>query len=572
MVAAAPPGEAGAGQRSAGPRRPESPGRLDRGPEGLVGLVAGNLPALGGRIDRWQDRRVASRRVVRGGLVADGVTAQVRPADVLIEDGTIVAVGPDAGERADAVVLDLVAGSVVCPGFIDAHVHAEGSLVADGMVGGALAQGVTTLVVGQDGSSWIGAAPDAARYVGRYFTPVNGPAPAAARYGVGDFAGMVAGRLAQNVAVLASHGTIRYRFAGTADRPLEPAELTAARADVERALADGGAGLSSGLEYVPSRFATAGEIAALAAPLAETGQPYVSHLRGYGPKVRAGLAELIEVGTRAGVRVHASHLWATPADLDGGVEEADSRGVDLSFDMYPYRRSSTILAMLLLPAELQTGGTDATLRALADPAVRARLLADEAFSEQSLGRLVLGAVPDDWSRCAGLTIPAAADADGQPAGPWTLDLLRDAELQVGAHLDRPSLTDSDLRAINTHPRHSAGSDGIYQGQHPHPRGYGTFARLAGYYADAAGRTDYPELVRHLSTNPAAAFRLHRRGRIAAGMAADLCVVGPDGLADHATYDHPLRPATGVEHVLVNGEPVWAHGAPTTARPGRIVSR
>ena len=515
---------------------------------------------------------MASRRVVRGGLVADGVAAELRPADVLIEDGTIVEVGPDLGERADAAVLDLVAGSVVCPGFIDAHVHAEGPLVADGVVTGALAQGVTTLVVGQDGSSWIGAGRKAAGYVGRYFTPVNGPAPVADRYEVGDVAGLLAGRLAQNVAVLASHGTIRYRFAGAADRPLEPAELAAARGDVERMLADGAAGLSSGLEYVPSRFGTVEEIAALAAPLAETGQPYVSHLRGYGPAVRAGLAELIEVGARAGVRVHASHLWATPADLAAGVEEADARGVDLSFDMYPYRRSSTILAMMLLPAELQAGGADATLLALADPAGRARLLADEAFSEQSLGRLMLGALPDDWSHCAGMTITAAADAAGQPAGPWTLDLLRDTGLQVGAHLDRPSLTDPDLHAINTHPRHCAGSDGIYQGQHPHPRGYGTFARLAGHYTDAAGRTDYPELVRHLSSNPADAYGLRRRGRIAPGMAADLCVIGPGGLTDHATYDHPLRPATGIDHVLVDGEPVWAHGAPTTARPGRIVSR
>jgi N-acyl-D-amino-acid deacylase len=323
---------------------------------------------------------------------------------------------------------------------------------------------------------------------------------------------------------------------------------------------------------VPSRFGTVGELAALAAPLAGTGSPYVSHLRGYGPKVRAGLAELLDVGARAGVRVHASHLWATPADLHGAVEEADRGGVELSFDMYPYRRSSTILAMLLLPADLQAGGADATLRALADPARRARLLADEAFSEQSLARLVLGAVPDDRSEQAGMTITAAAGADGRPAGPWTLDLLRESGLQVGAHLDRPSLTDADLHAIVTHPRHCAGSDGIYQGQHPHPRGYGTFARLAGHYTDATGGTDYPRLVRHLATNPADAYGLGRRGRIAPGMAADLCIVGPGGLADHATDDHPRRPATGVDHVLVNGEPVWTDGAPTSSRPGQVVNR
>src|SRR5882724_1259041 len=144
-----------------------------------------------------------------------------------------------------------------------------------------------------------------------------------------------------------------------------------------------------------------------------------------------------------------------------------------------------------------------------------------------------------------MPLTEAAHTAGDAAGPWTLDLLLHAELQVGAHLDRPDLTDADLRAVLTHDRHSAGSDGIYQGQHPHPRGYGTFARLAAYYTDPAGRPDYPRLVRHLSTNPAEAYHLDRRGRIAPGMAADLCVLDPAGLTDHSTYQHPRRLAGGV---------------------------
>ena len=168
--------------------------------------------------------------------------------------------------------------------------------------------------VGQDRSSWICAAAERPGTWGG--TSAGQRAGAAGRYGLGEFAGMVAGRLAQNVAVLASHGTIRYRFAGTADRPLEPAELAAARGDVERALADGAAGLSSGLEYVPSRFRDGREIAAGGAAGRDRLSVRLPSAR-LRTKVRARLASSSRSAS-GGVRVHASHLWATPADLQRG--------------------------------------------------------------------------------------------------------------------------------------------------------------------------------------------------------------------------------------------------------------
>src|SRR5262249_45973343 len=324
----------------------------------------------------------------------------------------------------------------------------------------------------------IGATAATARYLNRYFGPVNGVLEPARDFSVAAFAGAVAGRLAQNVAVPASQGTIRHDIARLAPGPLAPPERAAARRELEAAVAAGQVGLSTGLGSVPTRRGSAGEVADIARPLAGVDRPYVSHLRGYGPEVRAGLAELTEVGRGAGVRVHASHLWGKPADIEAAFGRAEAAGVAVTFDMYSYRRSSTILAMLLLPPEVQASGPNDTLAALADPAQRAGLLTGAKLTEDYLRNVYLGCLPPAAAHLAGLSVAEAAARSARPAGEWVLDLLAGASLGVGGHLDRPTLTDDDLAWLSASDRHCAGSDGIYQGQHPHPRGYSAFARLA----------------------------------------------------------------------------------------------
>src|SRR3984893_9871129 len=150
---------------------------------------------------------------------------------------------------------------------------------------------------------------------------------------VADYREAGSGRLVQNVAVLASQGTIRHNVAGLSAAPLGPAERVAARREVENALSDGAVGLSSGLDYLPSRFGGIEEVADIARPLAVAGRPYVSHLRAYGPEVRAGLDELVAVGRGGGIRVHASHLWGAPADIGGAFKSAEAACVLLTLDM-----------------------------------------------------------------------------------------------------------------------------------------------------------------------------------------------------------------------------------------------
>jgi N-acyl-D-amino-acid deacylase len=508
--------------------------------------------------------------LLRGGLVADGIGPTAQPGDVLTDGPLIASVGAPGVAPAGCEVIDLAPGSVICPGFIDAHAHAEGPLLATGRVDGALAQGVTTLVVGQDGQSWIGATAATARYLNQYFAPVNGALTPARDLSVAGFGAALAGRLSQNVAVLASQGTIRHNIAGMSPGPLERGECDAARRQVETALADGAVGLSSGLDYLPSRFGGIDEIAGIAQPLAAAHRPYVSHLRGYGPEVRSGLAELVAVGRRAGIRVHASHLWGTPADIQAELDAAPD--IHVSFDMYAYRKSSTILAMLLLPPALQARCPGHTLAALTDRRQRAQLLAGEKLTASYLEDLYLGCLPGELGEFAGLPVAEAARRCGQPAGEWVLDLLVSAGLNVGAHLDRPALAREHLDWLVSDDRHCAGSDGIYQGQHPHPRGYAAFTGLARHYLETGGAGGYQVLARHLAATAASVYGLRDRGRLAPRMAADLCVIAPGGPAARATYDAPQLLAAGVDLVLVNGVITWRDSQPVTGGyPGRMVS-
>jgi N-acyl-D-amino-acid deacylase len=515
---------------------------------------------------------VNTRMLLRGATVADGIADTTRRADVLIEGPVIAAVEVVDTVPGDCKVLDLPAGSVICPGFIDAHVHAEGPLLADGRVDGALAQGVTTLVVGQDGESWIGAEAPTTRYLNEYFGPVNGMLDPAGELTVAGFRDLVAGRLAQNVAVLASQGTIRHNVAGLSADPLDSGQRVEARRQLERALEDGAAGLSSGMDYLPSRYGYAEEVADIARPLATAGRPYVSHLRGYGATVRAGLSELTEVGQAAGIRVHASHLWGAPADIAAEFAAADAAGVAMTYDMYPYRRSSTILPVLLLPPEIQAGGPAATIAALTDPRQRAELLAGEKFTDEFLQGVFLGSLPADAAESTGMSVAQAAAAESRPAGEWALDLLVRTRLNAGGHLDRPTLADKHIAWLAAHERQCACSDGIYQGQHPHPRGYGAFARLAGHYLAGDPATGYQQAARHLAANAADVYGLRDRGRLAPGKAADIAVIGRGGITDRAGYDTPQTLAAGVDLVLVNGIIAWRHDQVVPGQaPGQCVS-
>lgn len=523
---------------------------------------------VGRDVEQWKGATVFDV-VLRGGWVADGTGAPPFRADVAVSDGRVADVGTFPGARG-ATDLD-VAGRLVMPGFVDAHVHADSAVLSPDVQLAALRQGVTTVVVGQDGLSYAPGGPATVEYVARYFAAVNGVHPDLPGTGatVADLLDGYAGRVPLNVAYLLPHGTIRYEVMGAAARPATGDECDRMVRLVQRGLDDGAVGLSSGFDYAPGRYADVAELARLAAPVARSGLPYVSHLRGYEDRAPDGFAELRDVAQCSGVAVHASHYHG-PADvLAPLVDGARDAGVDATFDTYPYLRGSSILAMVTLPDWLPLADLDATRAALSDPDVRARLAREWAGDPGRWPRLTLTHVPDPELRWAeGMSLAEAAERAGAPPERFCVDVLAATDLSAGCVFAHPPTnTEDSVRALLRHPAQMGGSDGIYVGGHPHPRAFGAFARLLARHVRELGDWTWSQAAVHLSAHPSRRFQLPGRGAVRRGAAADLVVIDPDEVADRASYERPRELAAGVEHVWVAGTRVLADGELTGALPG-----
>ncbi len=525
-----------------------------------------------------------TRRVLRGGSVVtpDG---PVR-ADVAVEGDTVTAVGPPGTVEArdDDEVIE-TGDRLVLPGFVDAHSHADGLLRDPDVQLALLRQGVTTVVAGQDGVSYM---PGPGTYASEYFAVINGPHPAYRGGGVAAYLASCDGTSALNAGCLVPAGTVRHEVCGRDDAPAGAAERDRMVALVAAGMADGALGLSTGLDYVPGLFQTTDELAALCRPVATAEGVYVTHMRGgYEANAAAGIAEVIQIAALAGIAgsplpVHISHLHADADIVLGQLDRLASAGVDATFDAYPYTRGCSLLSMPLLPPELSVRPVDDVVRALADPDARPAMRAActaKAVQSASLGpdwpRLltIAHAAAPEHAWVVGRTLHDAALQTGGDPMDLALDLLAASRLEVSTIMAvRQPRSATELARIFAHPGHLGGSDGIFVGGHPHPRAFGTFARYLQTYVRELGTWSWVDAVHHLSAHPARRFALGRRGSVAPGAVADLVVVDPEGVGDTATYAQPRRLATGIDDVLVAGVPVLAGGRLASARPGRGLRR
>ncbi|MCU1556357.1 MAG: D-aminoacylase, partial [Microbacteriaceae bacterium] len=439
-----------------------------------------------------------------------------------------------------------------------------------------LRQGVTSVIVGQDGLSFAPSDAASANWVRRYFAAVNGPSPDPLASG-GSIAQFLDGLDhcgAINAATLIPAGLIRATVMGVRDQPATSAELRRMVHYVDVAMDEGAVGLSTGLDYVPGGFADSAELVELARPVGERGGVYVSHLRGYAhDRIHDSLLEAGLIAARSGARGHSSHLHG-PADLlETALRAVEvEHGVNLSFDSYPYLRGSTILAMLVLPGAIQSDGAAATLARLGDPEVR-RMLRDEAFPSNwridSIRLSSLSAPELRWAE--GLGLREAAERSDADLVDFCCDALIACDLAIGCVVDNGGdRTEDDIRRMLCHPGQMAGSDAIFLGSAPHPRGWGAFARLLGRHVRELGDWTWGAAARHLSGHAAERFGIPDRGILVDGAMADIVVLDPETVADRSDYEHPTRPATGVDHVIVGGEFAMDDGVITGSRAGRAL--
>jgi dihydroorotase/N-acyl-D-amino-acid deacylase len=496
--------------------------------------------------------------LLKNGRIVDGTGSPWFTGDVAIRGDSIARVAASIGEPA-ARVID-VHGSVIAPGFIDIHTHARRGIAEVPTAPNYVRQGVTTVMEGPDGSSPLPLASFLAE-MDRLQKSIN----------IGSFVGQ---------------GSIRTAVIGNGDRKATADEIQKMIGLVEQGMRDGAFGLSTGLFYVPGTFTPTAEVIELARAAGRLGGVHESHQRDDAAKLLDSVKETIAIGEQGHLPTQISHAkvigvanWGRAADMLRLVDEARGRGVDVTIDQYPYTASSTSISAALVPAWVLEGGREATLARLRESGAREKakagivmMIRDERgggdpknvqFASCGFDPSLAGKTLADLTRARGLapTIRNAAEV--------VIWIVQQGGCQGIFH----AMSERDLVRILRHPVTMIASDGeipIFGRANPHPRSYGTFARVLGVYVREKKVLTLEDAVRRMSAAPAARLGLADRGVLRPGLRADLAVFDAATVKDTATFQKPHQYAEGFSHVIVNGQIVYENGEMTSARPGRVL--
>jgi N-acyl-D-amino-acid deacylase len=533
---------------------------------------------------------VTSDLLFVGATVVDGTGTKAFRADVSVVDGHIDQVG-HLGHVSAASVVD-ARELVLSPGFIDLHTHSDFTLTRFPRALAMTAQGVTTQLTGNCGFSPFPVLPARMELLREYSGFLDAGLPWGSWNTAREFLALLDELpLSGNVACQVGHGSVRMAVMGFDTAEPAPGQLAEMAGHVADAMAAGAYGISSGLTYAPASAATTAELIAVASAAAEAGGFYSTHIRSEATTLLEAVAEALEVGRQAGLPVQLSHHkvmgranWPKVGDSLNMVDKASAAGMDVLMDQYPYTAGSTGLAVVL-PRWALVGGVAKMRERLADPVQREKIreqIAAQRPEELKAGlrvfepgTVVIAEVPDGpLTEHIGRTLTEVAEARGQEPVDAALDLLAEAGGEILTIVHGQS--EDNLRRIMRHPLTAIGSDGWTlspeAGGRPHPRSYGTYARVLGRYVREEKVLSLEEAVRKMTFLPASRLGLTDRGVITKGAVADLVLFDPNSIADNATFEHPHRFCDGVRMVVVNGVVVVDDGKDTGAVAGRVLRR
>ena len=491
--------------------------------------------------------------VIKKGTIVDGTGGPQYSGDVGVNDGHISKIGDLGNTRASLRINAL--GLVVAPGFVDIHTHSDEAIGQLPLAQNYLHQGVTTIVGGHCG--------DSIYPVGERLTSLEG---------VG---------LGINFAMLVGHSTIRKQVMGMADCGPTGDDLERMKALVAGAMGEGAFGISTGLYYAPGSYSKTEEIIELARVAAKYGGIYASHIRDEGDfnvGLVAAVKEAIEIGEKASVPVQIAHLkalgrsaWGKSVEVLELIREGRARGIDVTFDQYPYIASETTLIGAVVPGWAQAGGESKLRERLVDSAAREKIRAEVALSIDKRGgpdRLFIGRFGPDAS-LEGRDLEEVSKIRGKEPVDAAIDILLAGEAEVISF----NMCDEDVIQIMKSPVGMVASDGGVVGpgkRAPHPRYYGTFPRVLGTYVREEGILSLEEAVRKMTSGPALRLGMRDRGMIKEGKVADITVFDPDAVTDRASFENPSLYPEGIEYVIVNGQVVLSEGKWTGAKAGKVL--
>jgi N-acyl-D-aspartate/D-glutamate deacylase len=508
--------------------------------------------------------------LVRGGRIVDGTGNPSYRGDVGIKEGRIAAIGRLEGRTA-ARTLD-AKGLIVAPGFVDIHNHSDETLLVDGDAESMVRMGVTSMILGEGGSAAPSATfPDFSSY----------------------FAALLKSGIATNVGSYVGSSTVWTEVHGPRAGPPSPAALERMRALVRRAMEQGALGVASSLSGPPGSWIDTDSLVALAEVSGEHGGIYSTHIRNEGLGIWEAVPEAIEIGRRARVPVDIIHLkiaehtlWKQMPKLVAHITAAREKGLDVEANVYPYRAGQNAL-QTILPPWAHEGGHQAMLARLADQGARKRMEQDITngipgwYNHYTAtgsweGMLLVSFSHPDYKRFEGQRM---SDVMAAFPAKKPLDVLFDTLIANGGSVPTVYFhhAEEDMQYALRQPFVSVGSDGtaVKIGSptargNPHPRYYGTFARVLGRYVREQKLLGMEEAVRKMTSANTGKVRIYDRGLLRPGQWADVTVFDPERVTDHATFEKPHQYATGVEYVVVNGQVVLDQGRHSGKRPGAIL--
>jgi N-acyl-D-amino-acid deacylase len=492
--------------------------------------------------------------IIRNGKIIDGTGNSWFYGDIAIQGGRIVKTGK-LGNAPATRVIDAT-GLIVAPGFIDVHTHIEGDEVKNPTADNFIYDGVTTVVTGNCGASRVN--------IGGYLKMVDSL------------------RTSINVATLIGHNDVRRAVMGNANRLPQENELQQMEALVEQGMRQGAVGLSTGLIYIPGTYSRTDEIVRLARVVSKHNGVYASHMRNEGDSVTYAIEEAIHIGRAAALPVEISHFkvsgqqnWGRSRETVALIEKARREGIEVTIDQYPYTASSTGLSTLI-PDAILADGSDSIKARLSRPEVKAyamdymlkklkqRKLNHFSYAVVAFYRAdttLNGKSIEEINKLKGRRHRAKEEAE------TVIEMM----LNGGASMVFHGMSEDDIKYIMKYPYNMFASDAsirIFGQGAPHPRGYGTNARVLSKYVREEKVISLEEAVRRMTSLPAQKFQLNDRGLLRKGMAADIVIFDENNVRDASTFDKPHQYATGFRYVLVNGQVTVEDGKHSGLRAGK----
>ncbi len=524
--------------------------------------------------------------LITNGLVYDGLGGEPFEADIAISGDRIAAIGSELGSAAQTLDAE---GLAVSPGFINMLSWGTMSLIHDGRSQSDIRQGVTLEVMGEGWSM----GPLSETMKAGFLQQISDDDFEITWTTLGEYLQFLEDKgVSNNVASFVGATTLRIYEVGYDDRPPTDDELERMRGHVRQAMEEGALGVGSSLIYAPAFYAETDELIELSKAAAEYDGRYISHLRSEGNQFLEAVDELITIAREADIGAEIYHLKAAGEanfhKLDAVIEKieaARAEGLDITTDMYTYTAGATGLDASM-PPWVQEGGYEAWADRLQDPEIRERLVTEITTPTNEWENLYLAAGSaekvilvdfknDNLKHLTGKTLAEVAEMRGTSPEITMMDLVVEDGSRVGTVYF--IMSEDNVKKKIALPWMAFGSDseslapeGRFLDSNPHPRAYGTFARLLGKYVRDEGVIPLEEAIRRLTSFPAANLRIAERGTLKEGYFADIAVFDPATIQDHATFSEPHQYSTGVMHVVVNGVPVLVDGEHTGQMPGRFV--